>query len=242
MIDDTRADRLTRAWTKLGLGAITLEVIECPDRRLTRAATELGDDLARDGDTEVLMVLPRRAYRGVAGRFLHDHTADRIVAAVTQIPNVSATIAPFDVHRLLKTRAARPHPAAAAAPTGPSTNGERAVPTVTPAPAPVIPGVAGAPKPATTPLGEVVHRQRTTVSGRVRNVRVQPWAGVPTFECTLVDPTGALTIVFLGRRSVAGVEPGAKLVASGTIGTYQGRLAMLNPSYELVEATNRSAG
>jgi RecG-like helicase len=96
-----------------------------------------------------------------------------------------------------------------------------------------------APVAGTTPLGQVRHRQRTTVAGRVRNVRVQPWAGVPTFECTLVDATGALTIVFLGRRGVAGVEPGVKLLAEGAIGNYQGRLAMLNPRYEFLEAVSR---
>ncbi len=236
MVDEQRADRLTKAWTRLGLGAITLEVTECPDRRLTRAATELADDLARDGDTEVLMVLPRRAYRGVAGRFLHDHTADRIVAAVTQIPNVSATIAPFDVQRLLHRRRADRVKA--------SSERREAEHGAAEAPVPAV--IATGPQPtqtlSTTPLGEVVHRQRTRVKGRVRTVRVQPWAGVPTFECTLVDATGALTIVFLGRRSVAGVEPGVKLVAVGAIGTYQGRLAMLNPSYEFLEASERSAG
>jgi hypothetical protein len=93
--------------------------------------------------------------------------------------------------------------------------------------------------PGTTPLGQVRHRQRTQVTGRVRNVRVQPWAGVPTFECTLVDATGALTIVFLGRREVPGIEPGVKLLAEGAIGNYRGRLAMLNPRYEFLEAVTR---
>jgi amino acid transporter len=231
--DEERSARLRRAWAKLGLGAVTLEVLECSDRRLVRAATELADDLAGDGQTEVLMVLPRRAYRGLAGRFLHDHTADRIVSAVTQIPNVSATIAPFDVHRLLKgrhpgRRAPQPPAADAAIPTRPDDR---------PRSGPDQPRLA---VPDTTPLGEVVYRRRTRVAGRVRAVRVQPWAGVPTFECTLVDGSGALTIVFLGRRSVLGIEPGAKLLVEGTIGTYEGRLAMLSPMYEFLEPVERS--
>jgi amino acid transporter len=238
MVDEQRSERLTKAWTRLGLGAITLEVTECPDRRLARAATELADDLARDGETEVLMVLPRRAYHGVAGRFLHDHTADRIVAAVTQIQNVSATIAPFDVQRMLKVRSAS-RAAVAATADEPMTTPVQAGPLHA---LPVFDTHPAAAAATTTPLGEVVHRQRTRVSGRVRTVRVQPWAGVPTFECTLVDPTGALTIVFLGRRAVAGVEPGVKLSAEGAIGAYQGRLAMLNPSYEFLEASERSVG
>jgi hypothetical protein len=231
MTDEERSARLSASWRRLGLDKVSLEMIECPDRRLVRAATEMADDLASDGQTEVLMVLPRRAYRGLASRVLHDHTADRIVAAVTQIPNVSATIAPFDVQRLLRRRHAETTAAPAAtvvpdldqvavvsAPRGPeSTNGS-------------------APVPGTTPLGEVVHRQRTKVAGRVRSVRVQPWSGVSTFECTLVDGSGALTVVFLGRRAVAGVEPGVKMVAEGTIGNYQGHLAMLNPTYEFLVA------
>jgi len=233
VVDDERAEKLTTAWRKLGLDKVALEVIECPDRRLTRAATELAHSLASAGDTEVLMVLPRRAHRGVASRVLHDHTADRIVASVTQIPNVSATIAPFDVQQLLRRRGAQPHPQAPAeVPTA-------AARTPRPEAAVALPLDAPAPIAGTTPLGEVRHRQRTQVAGRVRNVRVQPWAGVPTFECTLVDATGALTIVFLGRRGLAGVEPGVKLIAEGAIGNYQGRLAMLNPRYEFLEAVAR---
>ncbi|MDQ6840189.1 MAG: OB-fold nucleic acid binding domain-containing protein, partial [Actinomycetota bacterium] len=239
MIDDARAARLSRAWTRIGLGQIPLEVIEVPDRRLTRAATEMADDLASDTSTEVLMVLPRRAYRGLASRILHDHTADRIVAAVTQVKNVSATIAPFDV-----TRASRRHSKAIAdqepaVADRPSTSESKAD---TPLPdrrndetrnlgVPVV-------VPGTTPLDAVTHRGRSRVAGRLKTVRVQSWSGVPAFECTVVDGSGALTLVFLGRRAIAGLNPGTKLVAEGTIGSYRGRLAMLNPTYELLASSS----
>jgi len=244
-IDDEWSAKLTKAWTRLGLNKVTLEVFECPDRRLVRAATELADALAADGETEVFMVLPRRAYRGVASRLLHDHTADRIVAAVTQIPNVSATIAPFDVQRLLNRRKdpdRSPLFNKVKADDGDTTTSEK------PSSLAPIGRQRSSPLsdqmhqliPGTTPLGEVQHRQRTRVGGRIRNIRVQPWAGVSTVECTLVDSTGALAIVFLGRRNVPGIEPGARIVAEGAVGSYQGRLAMLNPFYEFVEATDRS--
>ncbi len=251
MIDEEHAAKLTRAWTRLGLDSVALEVMECPDRRLVRAATELGADLANDGRTEVLMVLPRRAYRGLASHLLHDHTADRIVAAVTQIRNVSATIAPFDVSRSLRARLGAQGAlssdggVSAGTPGAARDNGGEAAPAVQTRWAPVDPtSVARAMgdsehRPRFTPIGEVEHRQRTRVVGRVHTVRVQPWAGVPTFECTLVDVSGAMTVVFLGRRSVAGISPGVKLVVEGAIGTYRGRLAMLNPSYEFVEAAER---
>ncbi|MGH8996655.1 MAG: APC family permease, partial [Acidimicrobiales bacterium] len=71
VIDTARAADVERQWRELGLSSIPLELFDCPDRRLTRAATELVDDLAADGDTEVVLVLPRRIYRGVANRILH---------------------------------------------------------------------------------------------------------------------------------------------------------------------------
>ncbi|MDQ6797499.1 MAG: hypothetical protein M3011_05650 [Actinomycetota bacterium] len=56
---------------------------------------------------------------------------------------------------------------------------------------------------------------------------------MPTLECTLVDDTGGLEVVFLGRREVAGIRPGSLLVAEGILGAHHGRLALLNPDYEL---------
>ena len=92
--------------------------------------------------------------------------------------------------------------------------------------------------PGTTPIGEVTHRGRAKVAGRLKTVRVQSWSGVPAFECTVVDGSGALTLVFLGRRAIPGLNPGTKLIAEGTIGSYQGRLAMLNPNYELLATSS----
>lgn len=81
-------------------------------------------------------------------------------------------------------------------------------------------------------IGDTRWRQRARVSGRVRSVRVQPWSGVASLECTLRDATGGLVLVFLGRREVAGMRPGVHLQAEGMIGEHNGRLAILNPDYE----------
>ena len=65
-------------------------------------------------------------------------------------------------------------------------------------------------------------------------MRVQPWGDVPTLECVLVDGSGeAITLVFLGRRSIPGIRNGTKLVAEAMIGKHQEKLAMINPVYEL---------
>jgi hypothetical protein len=54
----------------------------------------------------------------------------------------------------------------------------------------------------------------------------------------LVDDTGAISIVFLGRRAIAGIDVGARLRVEGTAGESHGRLALLNPVYELVSREN----
>jgi hypothetical protein len=65
-------------------------------------------------------------------------------------------------------------------------------------------------------------------------LRIQPWGGVPTLECTLVDESGGLLVVFLGRRAVAGIVPGRRMSVSGMVGAHHGHLAILNPDYELL--------
>ena len=85
-----------------------------------------------------------------------------------------------------------------------------------------------------TPIGSVRWRQQAHVKGRIRSMRVQPWANVASLECVIVDETGGLVIVFLGRRQVPGVELGRELTAAGIVGETRGYLAMLNPQVELL--------
>lgn len=77
--------------------------------------------------------------------------------------------------------------------------------------------------------GEVV-----TVSGRLREVVYVPRETVPTVEAELFDGTGSVRLVWLGRRRIAGIEPGRSLVARGRIARQpDGDLVLYNPWYEL---------
>jgi RecG-like helicase len=84
------------------------------------------------------------------------------------------------------------------------------------------------------PIAKATWRGHVKVAGRIRAIRVQPRVGVPTLECTLVDDTGGITLVFLGRRKVAGITCGRRLAVEGTVGDHHGRLAILNPVYEFL--------
>jgi RecG-like helicase len=87
--------------------------------------------------------------------------------------------------------------------------------------------------PEHTPIAQVQYRHHTRVAGRVHAMRVQPWSGVATLECLLKDDTGTITLVFLGRRTVPGIQARAHLSAEGMVGQHAGRLAILNPAFEI---------
>ncbi len=96
VIDGARAQSLHEKWVRFGQD-IPLEMIDTPDRRLTRASIELVSREAAQKSTQVTVVLPRRGYAPLLGRILHDRTADKIAEVVSQVPNAAAMIIPFDV-------------------------------------------------------------------------------------------------------------------------------------------------
>ncbi|MEU9377230.1 OB-fold nucleic acid binding domain-containing protein [Streptomyces sp. NPDC048255] len=76
-------------------------------------------------------------------------------------------------------------------------------------------------------------RQIVKVTGTLRTVTLRPRAGVPALEAELFDGSAALDVVWLGRRSIVGIEPGRRMIASGRISMSHGRRVLFNPKYEL---------
>jgi hypothetical protein len=130
VIDTEQAEKLRQAW--LPDRSVSLEFVDAPDRRLTRAAAELVSQEAATPGTQVTVILPRRSFSPLLGRLLHDRTADKIAGVVSRVPNAAATIIPFDVQdrlRVLQERQAiraGTAPASLTAVPGPPANGESA--------------------------------------------------------------------------------------------------------------------
>lgn len=76
-------------------------------------------------------------------------------------------------------------------------------------------------------------REFVTVYGHVKHVTLAPRAGTPTLEAAVFDGSGVVTLVWLGRRKIAGVKPGASLIAHGRVSCHEGRRVIYNPRYEL---------
>jgi len=71
------------------------------------------------------------------------------------------------------------------------------------------------------------------VAGTLRTVTLRPRAGVPTLEAELYDGTGTITLIWLGRRRIGGIECGRSLVARGRLTSHDGRPTIYNAAYEL---------
>lgn len=79
--------------------------------------------------------------------------------------------------------------------------------------------------------------QEVTVLGRLRTVELSPRDSSATLEAELFDGTEGVTLVWLGRRRIPGIEPGRTVKAKGRIAVRDGRKVLYNPYYELQTTT-----
>ena len=85
-----------------------------------------------------------------------------------------------------------------------------------------------------TPIGKIEWRKRAQVQGQVTAIKNAPRGSAPLLQVEVWDQTGGVTLHFLGRREIAGLEVGSQIRAEGMVGEEEGVLTILNPSYELL--------
>ena len=83
------------------------------------------------------------------------------------------------------------------------------------------------------PAGLCRRGQRVSISGRLRTVVYTPRTNLPTLEADLYDGSDIVTLVWLGRRHIAGIEPGRQLTVRGRVAVRDDRKVIYNPYYEL---------
>lgn len=82
-------------------------------------------------------------------------------------------------------------------------------------------------------IAEAPDREPVTVTGTLRTVTLRPRGGVPALEAELYDGTGTITLLWLGRRRIAGIKPGCSITVSGRIGVQDESRVLYNPRYSL---------
>lgn len=231
MVDAAHAAHLRKRWDDFDLDT-RLRIVDCPDRRINRAAQILVAKTSKEHpDTNVTVLLPRRTYAPLLGRLLHDRTADKIARAVSLIPDAAATIVPYDVESRIKEaypdrfeqRIARKLDKIEAWVTqGEDRNVEayehperpESVITV----AGLIPG------------------QRATIEGRVREVEDISERRRTVRRIMVGDDTGDLAVTFRPGHGGADIQPGQVLRITGKARQTGNRpISMVDPTYQVLQ-------
>ena len=79
--------------------------------------------------------------------------------------------------------------------------------------------------------------QTVTVRGMVRSVTMRPRSTVPALEIELYDGSGSVSVIWLGRRRIPGIDPGRTIVVHGRLTCNAADPTIYNPRYELKPAT-----
>ena len=78
--------------------------------------------------------------------------------------------------------------------------------------------------------------QEVTMLGRLRSVELCPQDAEASLEAELFDGTDGVTLIWLGRRRIPGIEPGRTMKVRGRLALRDGRKVLYNPFYEICPA------
>ena len=195
VIDEQAAEELAGEWREHGLANLALELIDCPDRRLTRAAVETVAHELGSGDAEVCVLLPERMFNGVWHRILHDQTAESLAREISRLPHANVTTVPFhfDDRTVLVAPANgdRPSPA----------GGKVRSPKVTRAAVRVD---------GTTSIGTVrLAPTRARARGESKLCACTRWRGARASSARSPTTVARIAAVFLGRHEIGGSRSAA---------------------------------
>lgn len=76
-------------------------------------------------------------------------------------------------------------------------------------------------------------RARVRMTGSLRQVRAGAPGAPPMLRAVLTGGRDDVTLIWLGRNRIPGIEPGRALSVEGTLALRRGRPVIYNPKYEL---------
>jgi len=91
-------------------------------------------------------------------------------------------------------------------------------------------------RPGCVRIANLRHRDQATITGTVHSIAIPPKGQSPHIRVELYDGSGIVELIWLGRRSIAGIAPGAYLTVRGRVAydDTTDRLLIFNPSYDLL--------
>lgn len=84
-----------------------------------------------------------------------------------------------------------------------------------------------------TQLSEARPRRLIAARGEVARTETIALGSSHAYRCLLRDGSGSLTLLFIGRRKVAGLEEGVWCRTAGRVAVHDNELVLWNPRYDI---------
>jgi amino acid transporter len=228
-VDEAETARLQEEWDRSDI-PVPLTVVASPYREITRPVVQYVKQLRRESPRDIVTVfIPEYVLGHWWEQVLHNQSALRLKARLLQQRGVVVASVPYQLRSATQAAAAPSMPWKAALSPLRRLTAEREALQADELRAEFEGRYA-------TPIGECGDREVADVTGILRSVTQRPHGPSLTMEADLWDGTGHVTLVWLGRRNIPGIQPGRRLVVRGRVARIKGERTIYNPVYELQPA------
>jgi hypothetical protein len=227
-VDDADTHRLREEWERSAI-PVPLTVVSSPYREITRPVVEYVRRLRRESPRDIVTVyVPEYVLGHWWEQALHNQSALRLKARLLLERGVVVASVPYQLKSAKAARAADPLMGGRLLADKESQHAAEIRQEIS-----TIIGPGGE---RPSQIGASHEREIVAVAGTLRAVTLRPNSTSQTMEAELWDGTGQITLVWLGRREIPGIEPGRRLVVHGRLASVRGERTIFNPSYELQPA------
>src|ERR1700729_730945 len=234
-VDEAETQRLKQECDRADI-PVPLTVVASPYREITRPVVEYVKQMRRESPRDIVTVfIPEYVLGHWWEQVLHNQSALRLKARLLQERGVVVASVPYQLRSATQQGAS------------PGLLGRAALP-------PLRRLTAGREalhaeelqaeitEMNATPIGECGDRQVADVTGVLRSVTLRPRGPSLTMEADLWDGTRHVTLVWLGRRNIPGVQPGRRIIVPGRVARIKGERTIYNPLSELQPSATDTAG
>jgi hypothetical protein len=238
-LDDAEVDTLKAEWERRDI-RIPLTVVASPYREITQPIVDYVKRLRTENPDDVVTVyIPQYVLGHWWEQVLHNQSALRLKTRLLFQRRVVVAAVPYQLQSAsarVRASDAGPIPSTHTNPAGGTVPRPRTRLNTLTAESSELEAAQLAeavPHHGATTIATSPDREQVCITGTLRSVVLRPRAGVPVLEAEMWDGTGAVTVSWLGRRQIPGIEPGRRIVVRGRITPAPGGRTVYNPIYEL---------
>jgi amino acid transporter len=239
-VDEAETLRLREEWDRADI-PVPLRVVASPYREITRPVVRYVKQLRRESPRDIVTVfIPEYVLGHWWEQVLHNQSALRLKTRLLQQRGVVVASVPYQlrsaIEKIPSGLAGQADPPRQQAAKTRKTALERLTAGRDDLHAEEL--QAEIKQISAKPIGDCTDREVVDVAGTLRTVTLRPRGPSLTMEADLWDGTGNITLVWLGRRDIAGIRPGRRIVVRGRVARIKGERTIYNPVYELQPTTS----